>query len=297
MHCKVEQSSTARMGEENGQSVAVVRDVPYLGSGRCEKLDLYWSGKPDRKDLRPGIVIIHGGGFYTQSKSDAREQSIAMDLTRHGYVCASIDYRLVDLQTPPEAASIWPLNLHDCKAAVRFLRDHGRRWGVDPARIGAIGSSSGGRTAAMLGCNTADLAGLDPPATHEPALYRVQAVICLYPVSDLTGWLHGSTRWTPGWDAVARMMGGTAEELPDVYRKASPIYCASFMSTPILIIHGTADEVVPCEQSVQFAEGLREAGANYQLILVPDAPHSFDLHPPQQDLASSVLTFLEVRLK
>ena len=70
----------------------------------------------------------------------------------------------------------------------------------------------------------------------------------------------------------------------------------SFASIQEDVSESTADEVVPCEQSVQFAEGLREAGANYQLILVPDAPHSFDLHPPQQDLASSVLTFLEARL-
>ena len=99
-----------------------------------------------------------------------------------------------------------------------------------------------------------------------------------------------------GMDALVRMMGGTPEEVPGVYRSASPVSLASKQTAPILLIHGTGDEIVPCGESERFASALAEAGAEHELVIVPGAIHSFDLEPPQRDLRPLVLSFFAKHL-
>ena len=93
------------------------------------------------------------------------------------------------------------------------------------------------------------------------------------------------------------MLPGTREENAELYRLASPGTYADKASPPILIIHGTADTIVPWEQSRQFSEQLKKVGAPYQFITVKDAPHSFHLQPKQRDLRPAVLGFFDRYLK
>src|SRR6516225_9722231 len=118
-----------------GGEVKIENNVAYLPPGRAEKLDLYLpSEEPKPGEKRPGIVIIHGGGWTGGDKGAKREINIGTTLAAHGYVCVSINYALAS-----EGHPTWPRNLHDCKCAVRWLRKNAGRYQIDPDHIGVIG--------------------------------------------------------------------------------------------------------------------------------------------------------------
>ena len=87
--------SKAPMGDDT-TSVKVISDVPYLGEGRHEKLDIYLPRDDDEIRRRPAMIIIHGGGWHSGDKAARREQNIATTLAGAGYVCASINYALAE---------------------------------------------------------------------------------------------------------------------------------------------------------------------------------------------------------
>lgn len=260
--------------------VRVAHDLPFLGEGRAEKLDLYLPAKVDKGQRFPGIVIIHGGGWTGGTKRGAREQNIGTTLAKHGYVCISIDYLLAAKDKP-----VWPQNLHDCKTAVRWLRSHADKYHVDVNRIGVIGGSAGGHLALMVGL-TGREAGLDPKEPYGAFSCQVQAVIDLYGPADLT---HR------GRDHV--MLPGTLADKPELYKQASPVTYARKGNPPVLILHGTKDATVPVEQSQRMADALKKAGVEHELVLVEGAPHSFHLEPKEKDLRPLVLGFLKKHLK
>jgi len=273
-------SSGQSPGPSRGQSPAaegieVRRDVPYLGDGRAECMDLYLPTAADQP--RPAVVLIHGGGWHKGDKADPLEQSLATTLARAGFVCASINYCLGGEGRPAP----WPQNLKDCKAAVRYLRVHADALGVDPDRIGAMGSSAGGHLAAMLGV-------VDGIPAYEPEIEvlagvssRVQAVVDLYGPADLLTRRETAPDGTPLESLrdgpIPILLGVGRAEDPDLWRIASPTAHATPDDPPFLILHGRADRTVDSLQSVTLAARLRDAGVAAELVLVDGAGHGFDL--------------------
>ena len=267
----------------------VLPDIDYLGAGRQEELDLFLPNiAPGRS---PAVVIIHGGGWCTQSRKGKREYSLAADLCSQGYACASIDYQLVDLKRPQAAREVFPRNLDDCRQAVRFLVEHADEFELDPDAIGLIGGSAGGHLAALLALTSR------PSGNDASPAGAVQAAVCLYPVGDILHWYQQASRELLSIHAVELMLGGTPQQAPEAYAAFSPIEHAHPGSPPLLIAHGTADAVIPVTHSEHFQRRLQELGATSQLIIVPDAPHSFDLQPPQMDLRPAVFDFLAAHLR
>ncbi len=260
------------------ETVRIETDVAYLGPKRQEKGDLYLPAVQTKRERFPAVVIIHGGGWSGGDKGSAREINIGTTLAGHGYVAFSINYVLAAKNRP-----VWPQNLYDCKTAVRWLRKNADRLHIDAQHIGVIGGSAGGHLAAMLAVTDAK-AGLDPPAPYGDYSCRVQAAVDLYGPIDLTTF-H------------LDMLPGTREKNPEIYRLASAGTYAAKDEPPILIVHGTADKVVPLEQSQRFAEILKKVGAPHEFIVVEGAPHSFDLQPKQRDLRPAVLGFFDRYLK
>jgi dipeptidyl aminopeptidase/acylaminoacyl peptidase len=128
--------------------------------------------------------------------------------------------------------------------------------------------------------------GLDPMGPWGEFSCAVQCAIPLYGAGEVRD--SASAR---------RMIGKTRDEAPDLYKLASPISHADAKDPPFLILHGTADETVPVEQSEVLAAALKAAGVEHELVLVEGAPHTFHLQPKQKDLRPLVLGFLDKHLK
>ena len=251
-------------------------DIDYLGGGRKEKADLYLPADPKPGEKFPAILIIHGGGWSGGDKRARREVNIANTMARNGYVCLSINYLLANDDHP---GPTWPQNLHDCKTAVRWLRANAGRLQIDPARIGVIGGSAGGHLAAMVG-----LAGgeLDPPGEGDT---RVQCVVNLY----------APVLWFGQRDLD--MFPKTRAEAPELYKQADPRSHIDKNDPPMLILHGTADKIVPVADSEALAAAMKEKGARCQLEIIPGAPHTFHLQPKERDLRPLVIGFFDKHLK
>lgn len=241
-------------------------------------LDLY---RPEQSSSPiPVVVVIHGGGWFSQSRKGKRERSIASDLADAGYAAASIDYPLLDLDRPEACRGLWPRNLTRCKDAVKFLRNHAGEYGIDPSRIGTIGGSAGAHLAAMLGLT----------GTGESS---VAAVVYLYGVCDIARWCANALEPRLGMRAAEIMLDGTPAERPEAYLHASPVGHLEGTIPPMLLIHGDSDDTIPYTETTYFQSRLKEAGADSKLIIVPGAPHSFDLHPDGMDLVGPVVAFFD----
>ena len=264
------------------KTVAVVKDVAYLGGTRKEKADIYLPLDHDKSKPLPGIIVIHGGGFNDGDKARGRELNISESLTLKGYVCMSINYKLRRMQ----GQVTWPQSVHDAKAAVRYLRKEAANLGVDPEKIGVIGCSAGGNLAMMLA--TTGLAdGFDAVAgePYQDISARVTCAIDFYGAVDLMNY-HDM-----------KMFAKTREEAPELYKKGSPITYLDAKDPPMLLVHGTADVTVPLSQSETYLKIAKEKGAPCLLEVIPDAPHTFDLQPKQRDLRPLVTGFFDQHLK
>lgn len=260
------------------EAVRFEGDVSYLGSERKEKADLYLPKGIATGQRVPAVVIIHGGGWNGGDKAAARELNIGTNLALRGYVGMSINYAL-----STNGKVTWPQNLHDCKTAVRWLRQNADRLQIDANRIGVIGGSAGGHLSAMLAV-TGPGDGLDPAGPYGEFSCRVRCAVDLYGPTDLLQY-HD-----------VKMLGKTGAEAPELYRVASPITYVDKNDPPILILHGTADTTVDLKQSKMFAAALQKAGTGHELVIVEGAPHTFHLQPKQRDLRPLVLGFFDKHL-
>jgi acetyl esterase/lipase len=262
-------------GFEASGGVRVLAGVPYaaLPGVRPLELDLYLP--PPGDSPAPVVIFLHGGGFRVGTRRSAgpayarRSPGPFEQIASAGIAVASVDYRLSGEQQ-------WPAQLHDVKAAVRWLRARGAEAGLDSTRIAAWGESAGGHLAAMLGLTGPDLDGrdLDGHVGVIGPASAVDAVVAWYPPSDLTA-LPGDA----GADAAdpdsreALLLGAPLSEVPELARQASPITYVRADSPPILLLHGRDDRMIPCAQSDRFAAALRRMGAPVDFETFPGADH------------------------
>ena len=268
--------------------VQVEKNIAYLGPGREEKLDLYRPEKLEAGKKYPAIVIIHGGGWYSGEKSNAREQNFATTLARAGYISVSIDYGMAS-----KGHAVWPQIIYDCKAAVQFLRKNAKRYQVDPNHIGAMGGSAGGHLALMVGL-TSVTKTLTPPGPYQGVSSQVQAIGDFYGPANLITWDLDVKKYG---NFVEWFLGAPKEQNRALWEQASPVYLVTSKSPPVLVVQGTEDEAVPVSQSQELAAKLAEKGVPSQLVLVKGAGHSFDFQPPQQDLRPIAIAFFDKYLK
>jgi acetyl esterase/lipase len=220
-------------------------------------LDVYRSlirGEP-----RPAVVLIHGGGMWTGSRTHMEQP--ARQLAQAGYVAFSVDYRLVDAAA---GCHRWPAQLDDVQHAVRWVRAHAADYGIDPMRVGAYGWSAGGQLAALLGMR--DTRDATAPLASYPS--RVACVVDLAGDVDLAAYTQ-----PPALHEVVALLGGTPHEVPERYRDASPLSWIDGRTVPFLVVHGAQDDVVPIEQSRRLVAALRGAGVEVQYVELAGAGH------------------------
>jgi acetyl esterase/lipase len=262
-----------------------LRDLDYAGQGNSrQKLDLYLPEKPNDKPL-PLIVYIHGGGWEGGDKSDT---GLLFELIKGGgYAGASIGYRFTD-QGP------MPVQIHDVKAALRWLKAHAKDHGIDADKIGLTGISAGGHLVSLLGTSSGvkELDGSVGTAGELPKITCV-ANFC-GPANFLTFSGKGSiiVGDKPG-SALFKLFGGPMSQHPVEAKAASPVTYVSKDDPPFLHIHGTADNLVPYAQAEEFDAALEKVGVSSTLLTGKDAPHVFF----SADLLSKMRVFFDKHLQ
>jgi sialate O-acetylesterase len=286
-------------GSKRQYQVYVKKDIPYLEKGRAEKLDLYYPADADKQERFPGVVIIHGGGWVDGDKAKNREKNIGGTLARAGYVCISINYKLLDDNTN------WQQIVYDCKNAVRFLRANAQKYQVDPDHIGAIGGSAGGHLSLMLAF-TAGQKEFEPETLYPGVSSRIQAVVDMYGKTNLLTSPNVDENGRPldtlKDTTTSKFIGGSREEKPQLWKLLSPVNHISKDDPPVLIFHGTKDTTICYTQSEELAQKLKEADHPYELHMLKDIGHTFDLErwnnkPLPEDLRPIVIDFFDQYLK
>ncbi|MEX2600091.1 MAG: alpha/beta hydrolase [Balneolaceae bacterium] len=214
---------------DSEESITIVKDIRYKeGDSDAWKLDLAMPANSG-SELRPALVIVHGGGWRGGSKSVDVYQNMMIDYANQGYVTINIDYRLLD-----EAE--FPACIEDVKTAVRWLRAHADEYQVDPDRIGAYGHSAGAHLALMLAM-APESAGLEGEGWNEySSMVNVAAA--------------GSPPTELGRDT------------PMAQEEWWPIGYISGDHPPLFLIQGNDDPVVLPELTDDFVEKMQSAQAD-----------------------------------
>jgi acetyl esterase/lipase len=233
-------------------------DVVYAEAGGVPlRFDHY---RPVRATgATPAVVFVHGGGWMRGDPSQAAGN--ALHFAREGIATVSISYRLAP-------ASRFPAPLDDVRHGLRWVRAHADELGIDPERLALLGVSAGAHLAVLahLAHDMADLAP-DLPGPLREVSESVRCVIAHYGPYDI-----GRRRS----DMVDALMGERVEDA-EWTRRASPLAHAARATAPILLIHGTADQLVSWRESERMHAALQEAGKASELLLLDGAPHAFQV--------------------
>jgi len=242
-------------------------DIPYTSSNsQYQSLDLLRPAHPEGRPL-PLIVFLHGGAWSQGDKADGGRNLGKLVRSGH-YVAAAVNYRLTN-----EAQ--WPAQLHDCKAAIRWLRAHASRYGIDSEHIAVWGRGAGAHLALMLGAtaNKPEFAG--PLGQYHNYSTIISAVVNFAGIVDLTTLPHqvsGRDHSSPG-SPEARLIGGAIYGFRHSAEEASPFHHLTPRMPPVLSIHSVDDDIIPYAQAEQLHQKLNALGVKNMLIPVHGARH------------------------
>jgi acetyl esterase/lipase len=240
--------------------VKLEHDIVYTKVGATElKLNL---AAPEQGDGPfPAVLVIHGGAWRGGDKNGL--DGILNQFAARGYVAVSPQYRFC----PKE---VFPAQVHDVKAAVRWMKAHAKERRIDSAHIGATGFSAGGHLALMLGV-TGPGDGLEGDVSAGTPDTRIQAVVNYFGPTDL-----GATDIPEVSKPLVRdFLGATPTDRPDLAAKASPRAYLTRDDPPILTFQGTKDPLVPHTQAFELAEAMTAAGVPGRVELMVGAGHGW----------------------
>jgi acetyl esterase/lipase len=246
------------------ESIKVELDIPYAGTDNPrQRLDLYLPKNPKGDKPMPVVVFVHGGGWQAGDKRGGFGTVRPLVITGE-YVGVSVGDRLT-------GEAIWPAQIHDCKAAIRWLRANAKKYNLDPDHIGVTGNSAGGHLVAMLG-TSGDVLELEGVlGEHVEESSRVACVVDQFGPTDLLA--MGGSHNNPNSPESRLVGGGAIQENKDAARKASPITYVSKDDPPFMLIHGTRDPVVPFNQSDLLVTALKNVGVEALLVPVRGGGH------------------------
>ena len=247
--------------------VSVEHNVVYgMVSGAALLLDVHRPAKPNGF----GIVFIAGSGFQADPAYGARpikETQIDLwgpPLVAAGYTVFSINHR-------GAPRFHYPAAIDDVQRAIRFVRANAKAYGIDGARLGGLGGSSGGNLIGLAAMRATPGSPTDADAVNRESA-ALQAIVLRAAVSDL--------RQLPtaagAHFVVSYMEAPPGEPAKATYEAASPVTQVGRNSPPTLLIHGDADDLVPYSQSVAMEAALRAAGVPTRLVTVPGGKHGAD---------------------
>lgn len=242
-----------------GAMAADFHDVPYRGiDGGRLTLDAHI---PDGTGPFAAAVLVHGGGWVAGDKQQYITY-IFQPLSDAGFAWFSINYRLA-----PQYK--FPADADDVEDAIHWVKTNAAKYKVDPKRIALIGESAGGHLVSLVGA-------------HSKPENRVAAVVSMYGVHDF---ITASIEWKPIPTEILQLFGIPAVDANSAPAliQASPVVYISKGMPPYLLMHGSKDEDVPYEQSVEMCDKMKKAGASCELITVAGAPHGMDHWEPHPE--------------
>ena len=239
--------------------------APDIGNLRAEKdivfgkggdlgltLDVY---RPPAGVTSKRMAVIHlfGGGFFAGNKNAGYIINDAKALGARGYTNVSANYRL-------QTQGLWPAQLHDVKAAIRWTRANAERIGVDADKIAVAGYSAGGMLA-LMAAGTNDKPEFEGTVGTPGVSSKVNACIGVYPLASAQ---------------IARGLFGEGGATPENIAAASPTTYIGPNFAPTIFVHGTNDTTVPLSSSIDFFTKLQAAGVPAALTAIQGAQHAFD---------------------
>jgi acetyl esterase/lipase len=267
-------ASLLALGVVSASSVSMVAPAPYAievkkdivyatVDGRNLLLDLYL---PAGVAQPPLLVWVHGGAWRSGTKAQ-----VPMVFVENGFATASLDFRL-------STEARFPANVHDIKAAIRFLRAKGAEYGYRRERIAIAGSSSGGHLAALVGVTNGhkELEGTLGSHTRESS--DVAAIVSYYGASNLTTILAQSTPHGLGVrrPALELLLGALPDSAKSLAELASPVFHIDRRDPPLLLIHGDQDPQMPINQSHELQGGYQKLGLDVTFDVVHGGAHGGD---------------------
>lgn len=255
-----------RFAQQLRERLVVETDVEYGKAGEMPLLldvikpkEVVEEGK-----RRPCIVWIHGGGWQNGNKSSGLSR-LGTWVAEGDYVGISVGYRLSGVAT-------WPAQIHDCKAAIRWVRANADKLGIDPDKIGVWGSSAGGHLVSLLG-TSGDVKEIEGDNGTPGVSSRVACVVDYCGPSDFMRFARSGASAANANGPVSKLLGGPVTEKVAAAREASPVTYVTKDDPPFLVVHGTADRTVPFAQGETFYEKLKAAGVDATFVKMDGGGH------------------------
>ncbi|GAB3284360.1 alpha/beta hydrolase fold domain-containing protein [Parasphingorhabdus pacifica] len=300
--CAQQAAPNPKPQAKSADEIAAVRD---LGAHEVHR-DLVFAERdtgPQRLDLflpepspqrSPLVVYVHGGGWDAgfrylggaSAEAGATESRTAAELVRSGYAVATVDYRLSGIAQSPA-------QVEDVAAGVRWLTERAADWHLDPNRVALWGSSAGGLLVSQLGAKTGE------PSDPGGGLEGIRAVVNWFGPTDMSAEAEVEH---PELDDYARrvvtkFLGCEPVDCPGIADAASPVRNLSGDEPPFLIQHGVDDSIVPLEQSLDFAEAMRELDLPVEVHPYEGVGHGFAPGPRTPAIVETAVDFLDEHLR
>jgi acetyl esterase/lipase len=256
-----QQAPTHERPKELPEDAKALFDLPYVEEGHAQqKLDLYLPAQPKG----PLLVWIHGGGW----RGGTKDKPPGLALVKNGVAVASVEYRF-------SQHAIFPAQIEDCKAAIRWLRAHAKDYGYRDDMVAAWGASAGGHLVALLAV-TGQVRDFDVGANLNQSS-AIQCGVDWFGPSDFPAYdpnLPTAMVQRENPDSViAQLFGGIVSQKLELAKRASPMTWVTKDAAPLLIMQGTQDPLVPLDQSQRLADKLKSVGANVTLDIIEGAGH------------------------
>jgi acetyl esterase/lipase len=261
------------------------RDLVYavLG-GRTLRLDL---ARPAKGGASPVVILVHGGGFRGGDKRDL--EPLMRALASRGFAAAAVSYRLLG-----RGEDRFPAGIADVRCAARYLAAHDEELDIDAERMAAIGFSAGGHLASSMAWQS-DVRELDGGCPYDDAI-ELAGVVAFYPPLDF----RPEVPWGPAIRfLLRRVLDDGTRSLAELVRLASPVAYADRRDAPVLLVHGTDDDIIPIERSREAVRLARRAGAMTDLLEAAGLPHGFGIEAKSAGFAPicATLAFLDATLR
>jgi acetyl esterase/lipase len=264
------------------ESVHLIENYQLTKVG-CNKIlmDIYYRDKKPVDD-RAAVVFLHGGGFWGGDKKQFQMQAAYLAL-RYNIFAVSLNYRL-------NHEGLFPAALQDVKCAIRWLRSVKFQYNIHPSQIILVGGSPGGNLAALAAC-TPGIQEFEGNSGFSQYASDVNVAVALNGIFDFFDFLKSAPSER---ENVKRYLGGYAEEIPEIYKKASPLVQVTKITAPMLLLHGRNDEVIPWQKSLQMYRKLKKCGVQSEIKIFEGKGHGwFNQMPDSFEIIGPIERFLD----